>query len=513
MAEVWKAKIHGAQNFQRLVVVKRILPHLSSDPEFVRMFTVEAVLSARLNHPNIVQVFEFAEVEGERYLAMEYVHGINVGDLIKQLKDIRTPLGMAAHIVREVSQALSYAHALLDEEGRPLSLIHRDVSPSNVMIGYDGGVKLLDFGVAKALTNSSDERTRTGALKGKVAYMSPEAVEGEGELDGRTDIFAAGVLLFELLTGRRLFKGHDDLRTIALVRACKVDPPSRERPEIPPELDRIVLKALARDRDLRYQRADDLVSDLTRVAHDYEWDTQQTASFLRLHEIQPGSEPELKALTPGARSPAPEPESPETMQVTVMERRMRSSSSLAAVGPHRSRLRWALAGAAGALAVTGGLLFGLRLGEGPGAAAAPPDEVELPAASTSVMAAPAQPAAAPAQPAAAPAPAPVAADPETGVAGSLAAAPTAVVEPTPGEAALSAALRPKKVATASAAAKARKSRRKPPKQAPPPVGTAAASAAAGERQVEGQPPRGVRPSAPSQPPPPDLKRGEILKTF
>ena len=116
------------------------------------MFTVEAMLSARLNHPNIVQVFEFAEVEGERYLAMEYVHGINVGDLQKQLKQVPVPVGMAAHLVREISLALAYAHALTDDDGQPLSLIHRDVSPSNVMIGYDGSVKLLDFGVAKALT-------------------------------------------------------------------------------------------------------------------------------------------------------------------------------------------------------------------------------------------------------------------------------------------------------------------------------------------------------------------------
>src|SRR5881394_3408460 len=215
MAEVWKAKIHGAQNFQRLVVVKRILPHLSSDPEFVRMFTVEAKLSARLNHPNIVQVFEFSEVNGEHYLAMEFVAGVNLGDVQKRLKDVRIPIGMAAHTVREVCLALAYAHALADEDGHRLRIIHRDVSPSNVMLGYDGSVKLLDFGVAKALSQS-EELTRTGALKGKVGYMSPEAIEGEAELDGRTDIFAAGVVLYEMLTGRRLFRGHDDLKTIAL---------------------------------------------------------------------------------------------------------------------------------------------------------------------------------------------------------------------------------------------------------------------------------------------------------
>src|SRR5688572_2365580 len=244
MAEVWKARINGAQNFQRLVVIKRILPHLCSDPTFVRMFTDEAVVSSRLNHPNIVQVFEFAEEAGEHYLAMEYVHGVNVGDVQKRVTAKQIPLGMAAHVVREVCLALAYAHELRDEEGQSLAVIHRDVSPSNVMIGYDGSVKLVDFGVAKVLC-ASDELTRTGALKGKVSYMSPEAVEGDLELDGRTDLFSAGVLLHELLTGKRLFKGHDDLKTISLVRACRVPAPSSLRDGIPRQLDRIVEKALA----------------------------------------------------------------------------------------------------------------------------------------------------------------------------------------------------------------------------------------------------------------------------
>ena len=393
MAEVWKAKIHGAQNFQRLVVVKRILPHLSSDPEFVRMFTVEAMLSARLNHPNIVQVFEFAEVAGERYLAMEYVHGINLGDLQKRLKGVPVPVGMAAHLVREICLALGYAHALPDDDGKPLSLIHRDVSPSNVMIGYDGGVKLLDFGVAKALS-STDELTRTGALKGKVAYMSPEAVDGELSLDGRTDIFAAGVVLYELLTGKRLFKGGDDLRTIALVRACKVEPPSTERPDIPPELDRIVLKSLARNRDQRYERAELLAADLNQLSHDLEWDATRTSLFLKQHDIQPGSEPELRPA-PGGSMPS-EP-SPATMQVTVLERKARSSSSLPAVG--RPRLRWALLGAVGALAVASGLAMATRWWAdgavaapfGPSGSARPPEQPAPPPVAAPAVVAPVAP--------------------------------------------------------------------------------------------------------------------------
>ena len=368
MAEVWKAKIHGAQNFQRLVVVKRILPHLSSDPTFVRMFTDEAVLSARLNHPNIVQVFEFAEVAGEHYLAMEYVHGVNVGDMQKRVPNGQVPVGMAAHIVREVCLALAYAHGLADDEGRAVPVIHRDVSPSNVMIGYDGSVKLVDFGVAKVLSHS-DEMTRTGALKGKVGYMSPEAIEGELELDGRTDLFSAGVLLHELLTGRRLFKGHDDLRTIALVRACRVATPSLLRPEVPSDLDGIVGKALARDRESRYQSALAFAAELTQLVKATGWDASATAAFLKEQQIQPGSEPELKAGTTPAVAPA-SLSSPETMRLTVVERRGRS-------GPHQTPRPlphggpgWALAGALGALGMTLALVGGWRfLARGPAAAA------------------------------------------------------------------------------------------------------------------------------------------------
>jgi serine/threonine protein kinase len=357
MAEVWKAKIHGAQNFQRLVVVKRILPHLSSDPEFVRMFTTEAMLSARLAHPNIVQVFEFSEVEGEHYLAMEYVNGVNLGEVSKQFREVRLPVGMATHIVREVSLALAYAHALADEDGEPLRIIHRDVSPSNVMIGYDGSVKLLDFGVAKALAQS-DELTRTGALKGKVGYMSPEAVDGEAELDGRTDVFAAGVILHELLTGKRLFKGHDDLKSIALVRACKVEPPSRGRAEVPAELDRIVAKALARERAARYQSADDLAADLTKVLHDLQWDSSRTAGFLKQHEVRPVNQPALREPSRDTPTAPPAEDSPETMKGTVVERPLRiTGQETAAV---RARRRWTIPLAAIALLAGGGLLLGLR---------------------------------------------------------------------------------------------------------------------------------------------------------
>jgi serine/threonine protein kinase len=357
MAEIWKARIHGAQNFQRLVVVKRILPHLCLDPELVAMFTAEALLSAQLNHGNIVQVFEFAENDGELYLAMEYVDGINVAELLKRLEGVPVPIGMAAYLVREVALALAYAHALKDEEGRPLSIIHRDVSPSNVMVGYDGSVKLVDFGVAMARARGS-ERPSNGLLKGKVAYMSPEALDGEVELDGRTDIFAAGVLLHELLTAQRLFRAHDDRHTMALVRACKVRPPSRARPGVPPQLDRIVARALARDRGLRYETADDFAADLTELAARCTWDRVRTSAFLREQGIQTGGEPAL-SLVPGDTT-ARAISVPETKRITVVERR-RSRCELPPVEGKR-RLRWALTvtGAA-AVALSVALALGLTL--------------------------------------------------------------------------------------------------------------------------------------------------------
>ena len=175
--------------------------------------------------------------------------------------------------------------------------------------------------------------------------MSPEAVEGELALDGRTDIFAAGVVLYELLTGKRLFKGGDDLRTIALVRACKVDPPSRERSDIPAELDRIVLKALARDREQRYQRADELAADLNQVAHGLQWDATRTSVFLKQNDIQPGSEPELRAIPAACLWPPSPSRSPATMQVTVVERRGRAFQHVAARrsdGPASAGRWWGL---------------------------------------------------------------------------------------------------------------------------------------------------------------------------
>jgi serine/threonine protein kinase len=281
MAEVWKARIQGPAGFSRTLVVKRILPHLVEDPHFVQMFVSEARLSARLNHANIVQVFELGDVDGEYFLAMEYVRGRDLVNVVRaQLLRGLPPPGLGAFVVREVCRALAYAHQLTDERGQPLRLIHRDVSPSNVMIGFDGAVKLLDFGIAKALADANENKTVTGTLKGKFGYMSPEQVEGK-DIDHRADLFAAGIVLHEVLTGKRLFKGSSDLATIAMVREAKVDPPSLLNPDVPKALDEICLKALARDPDNRWRGCDEMAVALDDVAHQMKWGPERLQSTLR----------------------------------------------------------------------------------------------------------------------------------------------------------------------------------------------------------------------------------------
>jgi serine/threonine protein kinase len=304
MAEVWKARIVGPAGFQRTMVVKRILPHLVEDPHFVQMFVAEARLSARLNHANIVHVFELGDVDGEYFLAMEYVRGRDLVNVMRaQLLRGLPPPGLGAYVAREVCRALAYAHALTDDNGVPLRLIHRDVSPSNVMIGFDGAIKLLDFGIAKALAEANENKTQTGTLKGKFGYMAPEQVEGK-DIDHRADLFAAGIVLHESLTGRRLFKGAHDLQTIQMVREARVDPPSALNAEVPPELDRICLKALARRPEDRYKSCDDMAIDLDQVAHGMKWGPERVTVLLReLFPDEPSNTGQL-VMTPDQTIPS-----------------------------------------------------------------------------------------------------------------------------------------------------------------------------------------------------------------
>ncbi|OJH35102.1 serine/threonine protein kinase [Cystobacter ferrugineus] len=250
MGQVFLAREHSG-GIERLVVIKRVLPHLAEDEEFLAMFQEEAQLVARLRHPNLITILEWAQVEGRYCLAMEYVQGEDVRRLDKfaRARGTPVPVGLALRIVAEAAAGLHYAHQARDAEGRPLHLVHRDVSPQNILVGFDGGVKVIDFGVAKAAGSAST--TATGVLKGKYPYMSPEQADGR-HVDGRSDLFALGVVLWELLTGHRLFKGESDLMTLRLVRDCQVPPPSLLNPALPAGLDALVLRALGPTPDARF---------------------------------------------------------------------------------------------------------------------------------------------------------------------------------------------------------------------------------------------------------------------
>jgi eukaryotic-like serine/threonine-protein kinase len=261
MAEVFKAKTFGVEGFERLLAVKRILPNIAEDEEFITMFIDEAKIAVQLQHANIAQIFDLGKVDDSFFIALEYVHGRDLRAIFDRMRSRgeAVPIAMACHMIMQVCEGLDYAHNKRDGQGRELHLVHRDISPQNVLIGYEGEVKLIDFGIAKAAGKAS--KTQAGILKGKFGYMSPEQVRGL-PIDRRSDIFAVGIVLYELLTGERLFVGESDFSTLEKVRNVEIVPPSSYNKKIPPELEKLVLKALARDPEDRYGNAIDLHDDL-----------------------------------------------------------------------------------------------------------------------------------------------------------------------------------------------------------------------------------------------------------
>jgi len=264
MAELFKAKKIGIEGFERVLAIKRILPHLSSDEEFIDMFIAEAKLVARLSHKNITQVYDFGKIGQNYFIAMEYIRGKDLRGILKRCRErnIKFPVALAVFIAKEVASALGYAHRQKDSSGKNLNIIHRDVSPQNILIAYEGDAKVVDFGIAKAGAHS---KTSTGVLKGKLSYMSPEQAWGK-PIDHRSDIFALGIVLYELLTGERLFKGDSEINTLEKVREAKVEPlPSVINADMPPELEAKLLKALAREVTERYQNASEMEADLGEI--------------------------------------------------------------------------------------------------------------------------------------------------------------------------------------------------------------------------------------------------------
>jgi serine/threonine protein kinase len=253
MAEVWLAKQTGIEGFNRHIVLKRILGHLAEDPEFIAMFLQEARIASRFNHPNIAQIYDLGEHGGSYFIAMEYVHGEDLGRIMRRAWStgqwIARPL--AIRIVADAAAGLHYAHSRADEQGRPLRIVHRDVSPQNILVSFDGSVKLVDFGIAKAADQVSN--TKSGAIKGKFAYMAPEQAGGL-PLDARTDVFALGLVLYELITGVRPLKRDHEIATLQAALECKIEKPSLVA-DVPAELDDVVMRALAKDPDQRYREA------------------------------------------------------------------------------------------------------------------------------------------------------------------------------------------------------------------------------------------------------------------
>ncbi len=357
MAEVFRAVMPGAQGFKQTLVVKRIIAERAHTSDFVDMFVQEARIGALLNHPNIVQVFDFGTVGDDYFLAMEYLRGHDVLAVMKKLHGQGRvfPVPVASFVAHEVAACLGYAHALTSADGKRLNIVHRDVSPSNIMCLRTGGVKLLDFGIAKVFGEASVEHTQHGLFKGKLAYVPPERIKN-APLDGRGDLFALGVVLWEMLVGRRLFRGKDELETLTNVMEKVVPPPSSLNPDVPASLDRIVMQAIARDPDARYQTGQEMADDLDEVLRETKYSSKMLSDLIReLFGFGSSSQAAMSALTPEllATFSAPDDRPPTA-----------SASVTPVTGPHTSgRRRHVVVGLAGA-AVVVAALAGLVIARG-----------------------------------------------------------------------------------------------------------------------------------------------------
>ncbi|HKY40826.1 MAG TPA: serine/threonine-protein kinase [Polyangiaceae bacterium] len=264
MAEVYRAESAGLEGFKKIVAIKRVLPHLSEKKQFIGMFLDEARVSAHLSHSNCVQVFDIGVGDNTYFIVMEYVDGSDLKGVIEHRRKHNQPFPIeeACLICVRICEGLAYAHELVDSKGENLHIVHRDMSPPNVLITRFGEVKIVDFGLAKA--NSQLERSEPGIIKGKFSYLSPEAAKG-GAVDARTDIFAVGIILWELLAGRRLFMGESDLETVRMVQSARVPSIRQINPKVPVELERVLMKALTEEPDQRYPRARDFGSALNEL--------------------------------------------------------------------------------------------------------------------------------------------------------------------------------------------------------------------------------------------------------
>jgi serine/threonine-protein kinase len=266
MATVFLARLSGVGGFQRFVAIKRLHPHLAREPEFIEMFLEEARLAARIHHPNVVPILEIGQSDQGYYIVMEYVEGDTLGRLLARSAQtgVRLPVKVGLRVVIDMLAGLDAAHELKDDDGNPFGIVHRDISPQNVLVGVDGSSRLSDFGVARATSKLST--TRTGQLKGKLAYMAPEQAKGHKDVDRRADIFAAGIVLWEVLACRRLFKGDGEADTLNRVMNEPIPPVRSAAPTIPASLEAVVAKALERDRNKRYATSAEFADSLERAS-------------------------------------------------------------------------------------------------------------------------------------------------------------------------------------------------------------------------------------------------------
>ena len=311
MAEVWKARMRGVEGFQKIVAIKKILPHLSDNQDFIEMFVDEAKLAAQLNHNNIIHIYDLGKIQSSYYIAMEYIDGFDLKTILRRGEERGHPMQveLALFIASKIAAALDYAHRKRDFDEREMGLVHRDVSPQNVLISQEGDIKLCDFGIAKAASKAS--HTQAGALKGKLQYMSPEQAWGRA-IDRRSDIFALATVLFEMLTGRKLFAGDNELSILEQVREARVTAPSLYNDEVTPEIDKIVIKALQKDPVNRYQTAGEMARDLDAILYSFRPTPTSADLAIYMHRISGSDpmpvqeqEPEPFVEAPPARPSAP----------------------------------------------------------------------------------------------------------------------------------------------------------------------------------------------------------------
>lgn len=269
MGELFLARVNRAGGFEKTCVIKTILPHLADQPDFIRQFLDEARIAAGLVHGTIVPIFDMGLENGQYYFAMEYIAGRDLRSIIRRMKKLDKTIStdLATYIVSEVCKGLDYAHNKRDNTGEPLHIVHRDISPSNILISTTGEVKLIDFGIVRAANRLGE--TVSGRIQGKFCYMSPEQAKGRSSIDARSDLFSLAIVYDELLTRRKLFKNEDDpndLASLDRVRACKVSPASSVRPDLPQEIDTVLLRALSKNRDDRFPTASALLVELSTIA-------------------------------------------------------------------------------------------------------------------------------------------------------------------------------------------------------------------------------------------------------